>query len=106
MRFVSSCNIAAALYVVDQFAAYEFVVGKNKGFRVDFVAKRLKKKLSLLDDDLFTVMLYVKGCMTKGIHDDDDVESEGIVVFEEGVFEDAADTELARPSNTARCAGC
>ena len=44
--------------------------------------------------------------MTKGIHDDDDVESEGIVVFEEGVFEDAADTELARPSNTARCAGC
>ena len=43
MRFVSSCNIAAALYVVDQFAAYEFVVGKNKGFRVDFVAKRLKK---------------------------------------------------------------
>ena len=43
MRFVFSSNIVAALYAVDPSAVDEFVVGKNKGSLVDFVAKRLKK---------------------------------------------------------------
>lgn len=46
--------------------------------------------------------------MKKGVHDDDDNddETEGIVVVEEGFFEDAADTELAWLSDILCCAGC
>ena len=45
--------------------------------------------------------------MKKGIHDidDDDDDTEGIVVVEADIFEDAADTELARLSGIVCCDG-
>ena len=49
MMFFFSNNIVA-VHVVDPSAENEVVVGKNKDFLVDFVAKRLKKSSHLMKD--------------------------------------------------------
>ena len=50
MFVFSNSIVAVAVRVADLYAENEVVVGKNKDFLVDFVAKRLKKSSRLMKD--------------------------------------------------------